>query len=104
MNLNYNNSLNNSWDQSQSHERSIMSKLNKLNTEAYWIWCKKNKACFHCEKFSYIVKDCWDNKNTDKNKDKSKDKGKNKNKGKSKDKKKLKIVEIDLNDLNNLKN
>ena len=59
---------------------------------------------FHYKKFLYIVKDCWDNKNTDKNKDKSKDKNKNKNKRKSKDKKKLKIVKVDLNDLNNLKN
>ncbi len=52
----------------------------------------------------HIIKDCWDNKNTDKSKDKSKDKNKNKNKKKSKDKKKLKIVKVDLNDLNNLKN
>jgi len=93
--------LNNSWDQFQSYERSIMSKLNKLNTEAYWIWCKKNKIYFHYKKFSHIAKDCWDNKNNDKNKDKSKDKSKNKNKRKSKDKKKLKIVEVDLNDLEN---
>ena len=35
LNLNHNNSLNNSQDQSQSHERLITSKLNKLNTEAY---------------------------------------------------------------------
>ena len=69
--------------------------------KAYWIWCKKNKACFHYEKFLYIIKDCWDNKNTDKNKDKDKDKNKNKNKKKNKDKKKLKIVEVDLNNLKN---
>ncbi len=43
----------------------------------------------------HIAKDCWDNKDTDKNKDKSKDKSKNKNKKKSK------IVEVDLNDLEN---
>ncbi len=69
--------------------------------KAYQIWCKKNKVCFHCKKFLHIAKDCWDNKNTDKNKDKGKDKGKNKNKKKSKDKKKLKIVEVNLNDLKN---
>ncbi len=69
--------------------------------KAYWIWCKKNKVCFHCKKFLHIAKDCWDNKNNDKGKDKSKDKGKNKNKRKSKDKKKLKIVKVDLNDLKN---
>ena len=56
---------------------------------------------FHCEKFLHIVKDCWDNKDTDKCKDKNKDKSKNKNKRKNKDKKKLKIVEVDLNDLKN---
>jgi len=59
---------------------------------------------FHYKKFLYIIKDCWDNKNIDKSKDKNKDKNKNKNKRKNKDKKKLKIVEVDLNDLNNLKN
>ncbi len=69
--------------------------------KAYWTWCKKNKVCFHCKKFSHIAKDCWDNKDTDKNKDKSKDKGKNKNKRKNKDKKKLKIVEVDLNNSEN---
>ena len=73
-----------------------MFKLNKLDTEAYWIKCKKNKICFHYKKFLYIVKDCWDNKNTDKNKDKNKNKSKNKKKNKNKDKKKLKIVEVDL--------
>jgi len=78
-----------------------MSKLNKSDTEAYWIWCKKNKVYFHYKKFLHIAKDCWDNKNTDKNKDKGKDKSKNKNKKKNKDKKKLKIVEVDLNDLEN---
>ncbi len=78
-----------------------MSKLNKLNMKAYWIWCKKNKVCFYYKKFLHIVKDCWDNKNTDKSKDKSKDKNKNKNKKKSKDKKKLKIVKVNLNDLKN---
>ncbi len=72
--------------------------------KAYWIWCKKNKVCFHCKKFLHIAKDCWDNKNTDKNKDKNKNKSKNKNKKKSKDKKKLKIVEVDLNNLNDLEN
>ncbi len=77
-----------------------MFKLNKLNTEAYQTWCKKNKVYFHYEKFLHIVKDCWDNKNTDKNKDKNK----NKNKRKNKDKKKLKIVEVDLNNLDNLEN
>ncbi len=56
---------------------------------------------FHYKKFLHIVKDCWDNKNTDKSKDKNKDKSKNKNKKKSKDKKKLKIVEVNLNDLEN---
>ncbi len=56
---------------------------------------------FYYKKFSYIVKDYWDNKNTDKNKDKNKDKSKNKNKKKNKDKKKLKIVEVDLNNLEN---
>jgi len=95
--LNCNNLLNNSWDQSQSYERSTISKLNKSDMKAYWIWCKKNKACFHYKKFLHIVKDCWDNKDTDKNKDKNK----NKNKKKSKDKKKLKIIEVDLNDLKN---
>ncbi len=71
--------------------------------KAYWIWCKKNKVCFHYKKFLYIVKDYWDNKNTDKNKDKSKDKNKNKNKNKkkSKDKKKLKIVKVNLDNLKN---
>jgi len=58
-------------------------------------------VCFHCRKFSHIIKDCWDNKNIDKSKDKNKDKNKNKNKKKNKDKKKLKIVEVDLNDLEN---
>jgi len=101
LNLNCNNSSNNSWDQSQSYERSIISKLNKSNMKAYWIWCKKNKECFHYKKFSHIAKDCWDNKNTDKSKDKNKDKSKNKNKKKNKDKKKLKIVKVDLNDLKN---
>ncbi len=72
--------------------------------KTYWIWCKKNKVYFHYEKFLHIIKDCWDNKNTDKSKDKNKDKNKNKNKKKNKDKKKLKIVEVDLNNLNNLKN
>ncbi len=68
--------------------------------KAYWIWCKKNKVYFYYKKFLHIFKDYWDNKNTDKSKDKSK----NKNKKKSKDKKKLKIVKVDLNNLNNLKN
>jgi len=71
-----------------------MSKLNKSDTEAYQIWCKKNKVYFHYKKFLYIAK----------NKDKNKDKNKNKNKRKNKDKKKLKIVEVNLNDLNDLKN
>ncbi len=35
-NLNHNNLLINSWDWSQSHERSTMSKLNKSDTETYW--------------------------------------------------------------------
>ncbi len=70
-----------------------MSKLNKLNMKAYWIWYKKNKVYFHYKKFLYIVKDCWDNKDKDKNK--------NKNKKKNKDKKKSKIVEVDLNNLKN---
>ncbi len=74
-----------------------MFKLNKLNMKAYWIWCKKNKVYFHYKKFLHIVKDCWDNKNTDKNKDKSK----NKNKRKNKDKKKLKIIKVDLNNSEN---
>ena len=51
---------------------------------------------FHYKKFLYIIKDCWDNKNTDKSKDKNKDKSKNK------DKKKLKIIEVNLNNLKNL--
>ncbi len=38
---------------------------------------------FHYKKFLHIVKDCWDNKNTDKSKDK--------NKKKNKDKKKLNV-------------
>ncbi len=70
-----------------------MSKLNKLGRETYWIWCKKNKVCFHYKKFLHIVKDCWDNKNIDKSQDK--------NKKKSKDKKKLKIIKVNLNDLKN---
>ena len=43
--------------------------------------------CFHYKKILYIIKDCWDNKDTNKNKDKNKDKNKNKNKKKNKDKK-----------------
>ncbi len=61
--------------------------------KAYWIWCKKNKVYCYYKKFLHIIKDCWDNKDTDKSK--------NKNKKKSKNKKKLKIIEVDLNDLEN---
>jgi len=64
------NNLNKTQDQFKSHDRSIMFKLNKLNMKAYWIWCQKNKVCFHCRKFLYIVRDCWDNKSKNKNKKK----------------------------------
>ncbi len=33
---------------------------------------------FYYKKFLHIVKDCWDNKNTDKSKDRDKDKNKKK--------------------------